>query len=132
MSGREELLALSAKATPGPWNVPDGNPNCINGGKNSNTFIAHVQMPYQNAAFIAALVNWFRDNQAALNARAGGDDSARLTLLLDNQYMTQKLSDTGQWVLLDGQGYLVVSGHYDTARAAIDAALASQAVGVKS
>ena len=65
--------------------------------------------------------------QAAIDAltRKGGEDTARLAMLVDNQYMTQKLRDTGQWVLLDGQGYLVVDGHYDTARAAIDAAIAA-------
>ena len=90
-----ELQRLSELATAGPWlsdqydETEEGCPLIAvieENGLRSPTrgmvawFTAIAGASFEsperceaNAKFIAALVNWFRENQAALNARAGGD-----------------------------------------------------------
>ena len=87
----QALIELSEKCTDGPWSVPAGDPNVVVGRNSANTFVAHCPMPYQNAAFIAALVNWFRANHSTLTTPtlpgAGGGnalDARRYRWLRDN------------------------------------------------
>lgn len=96
-----ELQRLSELATAGPWlsdqydETEEGCPLIAvieENGLRSPTrgmvawFTAIAGASFEsperceaNAKFIAALVNWFRENQAALNARAGGDSSNQTT-----------------------------------------------------
>ena len=68
MSGIDELIALSERATPGPWEMYGGT----NHGRVQTADVVvcdgsapHFMQP-DDAKFIAALVNWFRDNSAAM------------------------------------------------------------------
>lgn len=86
-----------------------------------------LSAPIVDAEFIAKLVNWFRENQAALNARAGGGakDAERYrglrhAMLSDDLDFMAALNEHCPHPMNDEE--------FD---AAIDAALASQAVGVK-
>jgi hypothetical protein len=68
-------------------------------------------------------------NEALAKREGGVTDSERLSFLVDNHYMAQRLRDTGAWVLLDGQGYLVFPGSHETAFDVIDAALTASRKG---
>ena len=48
------------------------------------------------------------------------DDTQRLNLLIDSGFSVKRLKDTGQFILIETDGYPVTGSEFDTPRQAID------------